>query len=175
MSPRDLEPDQLSTFTESFKEKNGAVLLDPQFYLPRADHARLQQHKFWPKNYDTGSFWAGPGLQEQLKTLYEQNLQLKCAEFILPGILAEPIDQGWLDRQAAIFDIATSLNSNYPSLGTIALSADSVQDDSQVELLLETAAKWKHRGYYLVFQSPAPGFCWTPDKRVDSRSKEVST
>ena len=23
--------------------------------------------------------------------------------------------------------------------------------------------------------SPAPWFCWTPDKRVDSRSKEVST
>jgi hypothetical protein len=63
LSPRDLEDDQLSRMSTAIRAlPGGSVLLDPQFYLPHADHERLCGHEYWPDDYETGVFWQGPGL-----------------------------------------------------------------------------------------------------------------
>ena len=69
LSPRDLKPAQLLTLASSIRNGGGTVLLDPQFYLPYADHERLVSHDYWPKGYDSGGFWSGTELNTLLTKL----------------------------------------------------------------------------------------------------------
>src|ERR1700730_8796270 len=79
LSPRDLNPTQLGTLANDVCRAGGSVLLDPQFYLPHADHERLVSHDFWPQNYDSGIFWTGHDLTRLLTRLRRSNTQLGCS------------------------------------------------------------------------------------------------
>lgn len=73
--------------------------LDPQLYLPHADHARLVSHAYWPADYESGGFWTGPAVGYLLRELRRMNDELECTRFILPGVHAETLDDHWLTRQ----------------------------------------------------------------------------
>ncbi|MBX9951141.1 MAG: hypothetical protein K2Y39_18375, partial [Candidatus Obscuribacterales bacterium] len=128
--------------------------LDPQFYMPHADHSRLCSHDYWPANYQTGAFFQSPALAQLIAKLHEQNIHLGCRDFILPGILAERIDDDWLEIQRLILEEARSLDSKLDLYSTIALSSDCLRDDQQVAELIESANEWKAPGYYLVCEHP---------------------
>jgi hypothetical protein len=93
LSPRDLTDEQLHRLSNALRAlPNGNVLLDPQFYLPHADHERLCEHAFWPDNYSTNSFFAGAALNQLLTQLLQLNQSLGYSSFILPGLLATAVD-----------------------------------------------------------------------------------
>jgi hypothetical protein len=155
LSPRDLEPIQVQSFgAKVLKLKNGRILFDPQFYLPHADHARLTKHSYWPKQYDTGIFWSGQGLEDLLTKLVDLNRTIGCRRFILPGLLAETINDDWLNQQQAVLGTAAKIASGFPLLVTLALSADAVRNQDQIHELLDTAADWNPEGFYVVFEHP---------------------
>lgn len=155
LSPRDLNADQLTRLSKSIRAlPGGKVLLDPQFYLPHADHARLCQHSYWPSAYSTNAFWQGPALVELLTKLAALNQSLGCEAFILPGLLATTIDADWFATQRLIKDEAQALNSPLPLFATVALSADATRSTDQVALLMEEVETWGAAGYYLVFEHP---------------------
>src|SRR5687767_4948682 len=76
MSPRDFTSDQLSRLSRALHASDGKTWLDPQFYLPHADHHRLVDHTYWPANYDTESFWAGGELSRLIDQVLEVNDEL---------------------------------------------------------------------------------------------------
>ena len=58
LSPRDLTDSQLHSLAADVTGlEGGKVLLDPQFYVPHADHDRLRSHSYWPEDFDSGSFF----------------------------------------------------------------------------------------------------------------------
>jgi hypothetical protein len=155
LSPRDLEPVQVQSFgSKVLKLKNGHILFDPQFYLPHADHARLTKHDYWPQQYDTGIFWSGSGLEDLITKLANLNRTIGCRRFILPGLLAETINDDWLNQQQAVLDTAAKIASGFPLLVTLALSADAVRNQDQIHELLDTAADWNSEGFYVVCEHP---------------------
>ncbi len=155
LSPRDLNDGQLKRLSDTIRAlPGGKVLLDPQFYLPHADHARLCQHSYWPSNYSTSAFWSGPALVDLLTKLNALNQTLGTDAFVLPGLLAAAVDADWLETQRAIFEEAGALGSTRPLYMTVALSADAARSEEQVALLMEEAEKWNADGYYLVFEHP---------------------
>jgi hypothetical protein len=155
LSPRDLDDEQLHRLADSINAlPEGKCLLDPQFYLPHADHARLCSHSYWPDEYDTGAFFEGPALTKLLKKLRTLNVRLRCREFILPGLLASAVDGDWIETQRAVIEQARATEDELPLVATIALSAEAVKDEDQIALLLETAEGWKVRGYYIVCEHP---------------------
>lgn len=155
LSPRDLSNDQLERLSNDIHGiSNTEVLLDPQFYLPHADHERLCAHSYWPSDYDTGMFWQGQALTRLLTELNSLNSTLGCSELILPGILADAVDDDWVETQQSILEEASARVSNIPIVMTIALSADAVRNADQVGLLIDQSASWRPRGYYLVFEHP---------------------
>lgn len=84
LSPRDLDDDQLKRLADEIRAlPNGSCLLDPQFYLPHADHERLCAHAYWPDHYETGAFFEGPALSKLLRKLRSLNNTLGCRRFIL--------------------------------------------------------------------------------------------
>ena len=155
LSPRDLTGDQLSRLSSDIaKLPNGSVLLDPQFYLPHADHERLCSHDYWPSDYETGAFWQGPALTDLLTHLRDLNRSLETQAFVLPGLLASSINADWLEVQRAILEEANALTSDLPLIVTIALTSDATRNQEEVALLLETTANWQPHGYYLVCEHP---------------------
>jgi len=132
----------------------GNVLLDPQFYLPRCDHERLTSHEYWPSDYDTGGFLEGSGLDEMLTTLLELNRSLGCAEFVLPGLLAQELSEDWLATQQAIAEQARELGAGVPLLATVALGNEVVRSQEKVQEILEAAVKWEVQGVYVICEHP---------------------
>ena len=151
LSPRDLTQEQLERLGDSIlRLDGGAVLLDPQFYLPHADHERLCAHDYWPGNYQTGAFFSGPQLATLIQKLAALNQRLGCTSFVLPGMLAPDISDDWLATQKMVLDEARALNSPVPLFQTIALSESAVTRTDGIGKLLDWAAANPADGYYMV-------------------------
>jgi hypothetical protein len=154
LSPRDLTGTQLQRLGDEVNRlPGGTVLVDPQFYLPHADHERLRSHDYWPTDYQTNSFWRGPALTRLLTRLSELNSSIGSRATILPGLLAREVNDDWLAIQAAIVDEANQTISGH-KIVTVALSAEALQSQDQVTRLLEESEKWVADSYYLVLEHP---------------------
>ncbi|MEG4108987.1 hypothetical protein [Microcoleus sp. S13_C5] len=155
LSPRDLEPNQLSKFAKEIKNLKGEVLLDPQVYLPRATHPRLQSHNYWDREYQTQDFWSGAGLNEQLKKLLELNRELDCAAWILPGHYTSVVNEMWLECQRSTIEAAQKLQNNqFELIATVALNVDATKNPDQIHDLIESAKGWSVSAIYLICEPP---------------------
>jgi hypothetical protein len=151
LSPRDLTDDQLTRLAAGICQlPGGQVLLDPQFYLPNADHERLCGHDYWPDDYQTGTFFSGPQLARLLGKLRTLNERLGCAGFVLPGILAHEVSDDWLAIQKLVIDEARALSTDRPLIQTVALSEMAVIRSDGIGKLLDAANTAPADGYYLV-------------------------
>lgn len=159
LSPRDLSDDQLRRLSTQINDiSNAHVLLDPQFYLPHADHERLRSHNYWPRNYQTGNFWSGEGVRTLIATIAQLNEDLKTAQLVLPGVLAQSIDESWLAMQAEAINAAATLNVQRDIIATVALSGNALRNPDQVAELIEASEDWEVSGIYLVCEHPSGGY-----------------
>ncbi|MGO9262630.1 MAG: hypothetical protein ACLQU1_41075 [Bryobacteraceae bacterium] len=155
LSPRDLTDAQLHSLGAAIEKlPNAECLVDPQFYLPHADHRKLCEHAYWPSNYETSLFWQGPALSALLQSLSQLNRDVGCHRMILPGLFAATIDDDWLETQRAFLAEGRALEADIELIATVALSAEAVQSADQVALLLETAEEWRASAYYVVCEHP---------------------
>ena len=155
LSPRDLTRMQLTSLASDVCSSGGSVLLDPQFYLPHADHERLTSHDYWPQQYDSMGFWSGADLRNLLTSLHVLHQQLGCARLILPGLYASRVDADWLARQRAVIDDAPKAGIPRESLiATVALSADSTRSEEQIHAILDDVAHWAVDAVYIVCEHP---------------------
>ncbi|BBO77933.1 hypothetical protein DSCW_53500 [Desulfosarcina widdelii] len=155
LSPRDMSDKQLNTLSSEITGVDGGrVLLDPQFYLPHADHERLCSHCYWPSDYETGAFFQGDALQDLLRTLIDLNNAIGTNEIILPGLLATAVDDAWIETERAVLEVGREIASGRPVLTTIALDADTTRNQDHIASLLEAAPGWGADGYYIVCEHP---------------------
>lgn len=155
LSPRDLNDRQLRGLAAEVAEiEGGKTLLDPQFYVPHADHARLRSHDFWPVDFASGSFFNGPEMEGLVGKIIELNRGLGTEAIILPGMLANPIDDHWLAHHRSFLSTARDLNSGTPLYSTLALGAEVVRNREQITTLLEAVMRWGADGYYIVCEHP---------------------
>jgi hypothetical protein len=153
LSPRDLEPAQMRKLSIDLAEVGGEVLLDPQFYLPDADHGRLTSQSWWPASYASGIFWSGTELQTMLTALATENTTVGSSATILPGLFAPRVDDDWVARQAAV--VQEAARQRIPNrLVTIALGADAMRSNADVDEVLAAADEWDAFGAYLVCEHP---------------------
>lgn len=155
LSPRDMSDKQLRTLSSEITDlAGGRVLLDPQFYLPHADHERLCSHAYWPSDYNTGAFFQGRTLRDLLQKLLDLNEAVGANKIILPGLLASSIDDDWLETERAVLEVARELAGEHPVITTIALDADTTRNQDQIATLLDAAPGWKADGFYIVCEHP---------------------
>ncbi len=155
LSPRDLRHDQLVKLAgDTHKLVGGKVLLDPQFYLPHADHARLTAHDYWPDSYQTGDFWSGEELATLLTNLLSLNAQLRTDSVILPGMFGPRVDDDWLARHTLVVEEARSLAPDNTFFLTVALGAEAVRTLDDVHAVLDELPQWDVEGVYLVCEHP---------------------
>jgi hypothetical protein len=159
LSPRDLTREQLVRLSSEIHGfPNGQVLLDPQFYLPHADHERLRQHEYWPESYSTSAFWEGSALSKLLSSLVVYNQEMRTSAFVLPGLLASTINDDWIEIQRSICSGGRNWDLDKPIYATIALTAEAASDQDQIHLLLEKSTSWNVDGYYIVCEHPGGSY-----------------
>lgn len=155
LSPRDLDQVQLEQVAKAAHKAGAEPLLDPQCYVHDADHHRLTGHDYWRKYqaHSTGSLLTGTGCGEVLHELGELNRHLGLSRHIVPGLLANPVDRDWLTLHEQLIGAARKQLGD-ALLATVALSAESVRDEEQIEAVVERAADWPVAGFYLVAEAP---------------------
>lgn len=155
LSPRDMNDRQLRALSSEVTVIDGGrVLMDPQFYLPYADHERLCSHSYWPSDYESGAFFQGNSLRDLLWKLMDLNTAVGATEIILPGLLATSVDDAWLETERAILEVGRELAGGRPVFTTIALDADTTRNQDHIESLLEAVPGWKSDGFYIVCEHP---------------------
>jgi hypothetical protein len=152
LSPRDLKQNQLRCFSGKIQKLNGKVLLDPQFYIPRADYHRLISHEYWPRDYDTSAF-DGDRCIEMMESLAALNNLLKTDLFIVPGNRAAQVDTRWRDSQSQLLQSAM-MTTPQDKLMTICLSSDAIRSRQQIDDLMVDVPKWSVAGFYLIVENP---------------------
>jgi hypothetical protein len=155
LSPRDLDRKQLVNLSNEIRAlPGGHVLLDPQFYLPRSDHARLTSHDYWPDAYQTNSFFAGPGMATMMSEVLQLNRDVGSDACVLPGLLATTIDDDWLGTLRATAEHAATMSAGMPLYSTVALSADSMRNTTGIQEVLAEFETLNVEGVYLLFEHP---------------------
>lgn len=153
-SPVNMNESQIEKLSKDIIELSGSTLFDPQFFVPKTDHHNLVKHDYWPNNFNTAEFKAGPPLTALLDKLMKINEIAKVSKVILPGLYCERVDDDWLAVQKAIIDEAQQAITHLPRIATICLSAESLRNEEQIEMLLNASEEWDVSGFYIVGEHP---------------------
>lgn len=158
LSPRDLGSDQLQRLSADVRRLGGAPLLDPQFYLPHADHERLRSHSYWPGEFEPDHRLLPKEWAQLLANLTDLNTSLGCSQYVLPGILADTPDHLdiWLDQHETLMTEAQreGILDRWSCLVTIALGADVGLRADSCQRVIEWLERWDVPGVYLVLEHP---------------------
>lgn len=155
LSPRDLDAGQMQRLADDIRGlQNGRVLMDSQFYLPRSDHHRLTAHDYWPAEYETNTFFGGDGLETMLGSLWRLNQALGTSGFVLPGLMADAVDDDWLETLRAPVRTAAELDVDVPIYATVALASDIVRDMDAIQDVLEEFEELEVDGVYVLAEHP---------------------
>ena len=156
LNPRDLTLKQLTDVGFATTSAKKVVLFDPQCYVRDADHERLTQHAYWQifKQTATNSILTSNGAAKIIGPLYAYNLVLQTESVLLPGLMADAVTGDWLNLHRNIAIEGTRQIKDRPVFSTVALSTDATADESQIEAVVEEAARWDVAGYYVVAQAP---------------------
>jgi len=155
LSPRDIEPDRLVPLARDVRRIGRPVLLDPQCFVHDADHERLLRHAYWTtyRSCATDNLLSGAGIDQLLTSIAALNVALGTERLILPGLLADPVDENWLHLQDSI--VAAGQSTGKRLLATVALAAAAVRDEVQIEAIVDAARTWRVEGIYLVAETPS--------------------
>ncbi len=152
LSPRDLEPEQLLRHGSDLASKGASTYIDPQFFLPRADHHRLTSYQYWPSDFDTQEFDQA-FTDRMILELVRLNTQIETAYFIVPGCRAISVDDNWLNMQD-VFRTSALNQSGRPIMATVCLSAEAIKDENQISRLIQAEEASPAAAYYMVLERP---------------------
>lgn len=158
LSPRDLNEEQLRRMASQVLATGSEPLLDPQCFARDADHHRLLSHAYWDiiRSRATGAFLGGAGTASLLAALAALGNSLGVRRHILPGILANPVNEDWFAMQEAVIAEAPAHYGDSPLIATVAMSSDAMNDEAQIEAVIERAKTWNVQGFYVVAETPTP-------------------
>lgn len=156
LSPRDLKKDQLIGLGKDVTTYGSESLLDPQCYARDADHARLRSHRYWQlyAGTSTNQILSAQGAEPMLEELGRLNRDISASRIILPGLLARSVDADWLRLQEVMIQEGRRIFGEMPLLATVALSAESLKNEHDVEAVIDAASKWDVQGFYVVPETP---------------------
>lgn len=175
LSPRDLDPMQLSDGARQVLDRGGTVLLDPQLYTPHEKNFRLSKHSFWPGCSGVCDVSA-PEWRKSLRALGEVNTSLGTDRIVLPGVIcSKPEDvAGWRTQLSRVVDAAVATNLQPETcLLTVAVGHESLSDADTVHAILDALEGMPHQGFYIVLEYP-PGPYFVRDPRWLSNALDLA-
>ena len=152
MSPVNIKPKSVTTFSRKIKKLKGNLLIDPQLYYPRKYQKTLSQYAYWPKNDITG-------LEEGecdnvITALAQLNRTAETSSMILPSSIEQMVDRRWNAKQKSIIESAKKHAPDLKLLHTIALASNVIMSETQVEEIISSVEQWDVNGVYIICEHP---------------------
>lgn len=152
LSPLNISPDRIQSYSAEFRERGGNVLFDPQLYFPRKYQKNLTKYDYWPKSNIT-ALEAGD-CQSLVQKLLEINNSTSTNAFILPSFIASKVDYRWNAVQRLYIDEAHKISPDSRLISTIALTGEVLSDPLQIEEITQYVEQWNVEGVYIVCEHP---------------------
>lgn len=158
LSPRDMSPDQLNSWTLEFEKAGVSCYFDPQCYCPQgSDIKRLSQYKYWDSHLNTNLEAKEPLIDQKIKAIKEYNDIARTVSYILPCILNN-YDDRWADRfisqSKRIIDASHKFMSDKPIFATLVFPKDLlVQNEAIIEPILHSILDFQVDGYYIIAEA----------------------
>jgi hypothetical protein len=151
LSPKDMTIDQMMIHSEKITKKNGSVLIDPQFYVPRTMHEKLLEHRYWPPNYQTGIFFSGSGVKKLIDDLLSFYVEpMRASAFIIPTLLLEEINNDWDKCTETTINDLCKRTLKIPKYCTLCISDTLLRDEGKIHDLIERIEQYPVDGFYII-------------------------
>jgi hypothetical protein len=151
LSPKDMTIEQMQNMSDQLQRKNGTILIDPQFYYPHSLKPNLQTHPFWPKTYDTSSFFSGRGIEHLINVLITSYIEpMNASAIILPMLKLDDMDENWDKIADLIINESLKKKLSIPTYCTLCLSDTILKDENKVHELLEHIENYPVDGFYII-------------------------
>lgn len=154
LSPRDLDDGQLVRLADDVHRIGGRIWIDPQVYLPRANHHRLIGHDYWPLDYQTAFLSGGPEMDSLFEQLRELNDRAGADALVVPGLYGEQIDNDWLTIHERLIAASVRICAGYTRFSTLSISGNSLRNEDEIEVLVNACENWDVDGFYVVPEHP---------------------
>ncbi len=155
LSPKNMTLDQMKQIALELKKINGSILIDPQFYMPRTGIEKLQQHQYWPQDYDTNSFFTSNGISKMIDTIFNDYVSpMQADAFIIPTLFLDSIDDTWYSITESILSVIENKNFVIPKFLTLCIGSRLIENEESVHLLLEEVEDYPVDGFYIIAVHP---------------------
>lgn len=96
----------------------------------------------------------GTGTAALLAAVASLNVAVDSDTAILPGLYADEVNEDWFVFQGNIATEAGHHFTGRRTLATIALAANAVLNEAQIEEVIERSLRWSVDGYYVIAETP---------------------
>lgn len=159
LSPRDMTLNQMQKFSKDIHKFNGSISIDPQFYQPHSEHAKLVDHTFWPDSYSTNNFFTSAQIHNMISILWnDYNQSTQSDVFIIPTRFSNSIDDDWEKYNDLLLNEVKKFKIEIPIYMTLSLSSEILHSEDMIHRLLEYVEDWDVSGFYIVAQHPKDNY-----------------
>lgn len=151
LSPKNMTLEQMISLSSALKEKDGSVLIDPQFYIPRTSLESLQTHSFWPDNFNTSIFFNGSGVNSMINILLQEYIiPTEASAFVIPTLYLSDINPDWDNITEIILNAVERQSISVPKYLTICVGDDVLINEEKTHSLIEKIEEYPVDGYYII-------------------------
>lgn len=152
ISPKNMTHEQILTFSNKIAGYGGDVLIDPQFYIPRTSQENLQNHSFWPNNFDTATFFNGSGIDRMIDILVNDYIAPSNASGVLiPSLyLGDEVSNDWDAVNSLIINSLDRHSLGVPRYLTLCIGVDILKSEEKIHELIELIEDYQVDGYYII-------------------------
>ncbi|MBS7577105.1 MULTISPECIES: hypothetical protein [unclassified Enterococcus] len=145
LSPVNIKPNRISTFSKQIISNGGKVLFDPQMYYPEKYHKNLKEYKYWLSKDDN---------EKLIDELCLLNKELKSSKIILPSYTIDNFSEIWVQFQKRNVSLVKKNGISKPIYLTISLGKELMKNTLELEKIVLFIEKMDIEGVYIVCEHP---------------------
>ncbi len=151
LSPKNMTLGQIKAVSNDIQQKNGSVMIDPQFYIPRTSQENLQNHSFWPEKFNTNLFFNGSGVDGMLDELINEYVNsVGASGFIIPTLYLEDLDEDRNNITEIIINSSRRHQLSIPMYLTVCIGEGILKNEEKTHLLIEQLEEYPVDGFYII-------------------------
>jgi len=154
LSPINREPHEMRTFIPKARKVGVEdVVLDPQFYFPRAVRGKLGTHSYFPKDFDTADYSSDAWWAEVVGNLCKEGSDLEVDAIATPTLYPKQWNDGFWARSLKNFqEMKTALQSttSVRPICTVFVSISAIQSNEEVLRLASMISDSEARDYLII-------------------------
>ena len=157
LSPRDMTPEQLISWSKEFAKNGVKSFFDPQCYCPKSELKRLSQYEYWDSKLNTHVNTGGTTIDGMLKRIKEYNDIADTRAYIVPCMLREYNEEwskNFLHQINLFVETAKRVMDDKEIYATLSFPKGFlIQNEATIEPILQEIADIDVDGFYIIAEA----------------------